>query len=191
MKSMLQSKQSDQFDTLHLIHVVVVVSSFRCECFLRNSFFLFWRKAERGWKWREIYRWPAKKAKANVNIDCFSLIIGQWKLSKGQWKVREKSLNFWLSDEWQPCNWSFLLDQTPEDGKRGWGVIIKGRRLFWIFPSKGGDSSSEVINWAPAFIQGSTVWIFYYLPSEIFFVTLDETSSYWICWIFRELHDGT
>ena len=32
LKSMLQSKQSDQFDTLRLIHVVVVVSGFRCEC---------------------------------------------------------------------------------------------------------------------------------------------------------------
>ena len=41
MKSMLQSKQSDQLDTLRLTHVVVVVSGFRCECFLPNSFFLF------------------------------------------------------------------------------------------------------------------------------------------------------
>ena len=40
-KSMLQSKQSDQFDTLRLIHVVVVVSGFRCERFLPNYFFLF------------------------------------------------------------------------------------------------------------------------------------------------------
>ena len=94
MKSMLQSKQSDQCNTLRLIHVVVVVSGFRCECFLPNSFFLFPWKAERGWKWREKYRWPAKKAKANVNIDCFSLIKGQWKLFKGQWKVRE-FLTFW------------------------------------------------------------------------------------------------
>ena len=45
------------------------------------------RKAERGWKWREKYWQPAKKAKANVNIDCFSLI-------KGLWKVGEKSRNF-------------------------------------------------------------------------------------------------
>ena len=50
MKSMLQSKQSNQFDTLCLTHVVVVVIGFRCECFLPNSFFLFPRKAERGWK---------------------------------------------------------------------------------------------------------------------------------------------
>ena len=35
-----------------------------------------------------------KKAKANVNIDCFSLIKGQWKPFKGQWKVRE-FLTFW------------------------------------------------------------------------------------------------
>ena len=52
-KSILQSKQSDQFDTLCLTHVVVLVSGFCCECFLPNSFFLFLRKAERGWKWRE------------------------------------------------------------------------------------------------------------------------------------------
>jgi len=43
---MLQSKQSNQFDTLRLTHVVVVVSGFRCDCFLPNSFFLFPRKAE-------------------------------------------------------------------------------------------------------------------------------------------------
>ena len=46
MKSMLQSKQSNQFNTLRLTHVVVVVSGFRCDCFLPNSFFLFPRKAE-------------------------------------------------------------------------------------------------------------------------------------------------
>ena len=40
------------------------------------------------------YRWPAKKAKVNVNMDCFSLIKGQWKLFKGQWKVKEL-LTFW------------------------------------------------------------------------------------------------
>ena len=47
LKSMLQSEQSDQFDTLRLIHVVVVVSGFRCERFLPNSFFLFPHKAKR------------------------------------------------------------------------------------------------------------------------------------------------
>ena len=41
MKSMLQS---DQFDTLCLTHVVVVVSGFRRECFLPKSFFLFPQK---------------------------------------------------------------------------------------------------------------------------------------------------
>ena len=41
MKSMPQSKQSDQFDTLRLTRVIVVVSGFRCECFLPNSFFHF------------------------------------------------------------------------------------------------------------------------------------------------------
>ena len=52
-KSMLQSKQSNQFDTLRLTHVVVLVSGFHCGFFLPNSFFFFLRKAERGWKWRE------------------------------------------------------------------------------------------------------------------------------------------
>ena len=41
---MLQRKQSDQFDTLRLTHVVVVVRGFRRECFLPNSFFLFPQK---------------------------------------------------------------------------------------------------------------------------------------------------
>ena len=52
-KSMLHSKQSNQFDTLRLTLVVVVVSGFHCGFFLPNSFFFFLRKAERGWKWRE------------------------------------------------------------------------------------------------------------------------------------------
>ena len=43
-KSMLQSKQSDQFDILRLPHVVVVVSGFRSACFLPNSFFSFCEK---------------------------------------------------------------------------------------------------------------------------------------------------
>ena len=47
-KSLLQSKQSNQFDTLRLTHVVVVVSGFHCGFFLPNSFFFFLRKAERG-----------------------------------------------------------------------------------------------------------------------------------------------
>ena len=50
MKSMLQSKQSDQFDTLRLI---------RSSC---------------GQWFSSI---ACKKAKANENIDCFSLIKGQ------------------------------------------------------------------------------------------------------------------
>ena len=44
-----------------------------------------------------------KETKANVDIDYFSLIKGQWKLFKVHWKVRNKSGNFQLSDEWQPC----------------------------------------------------------------------------------------
>ena len=37
---------------------------------------------------------PKKKAEVNGNMDCFSLIKDQWKLFKGQWKVRENSGNF-------------------------------------------------------------------------------------------------
>ena len=44
IKSMLQSKQSNQFDTLRLTHVVVVVSGFCSESFLPNSFFLLLQK---------------------------------------------------------------------------------------------------------------------------------------------------
>ena len=44
---MLQSKQSNQFDTQGLTHVVAVVSGFHCGFFLPNSFFLFPQKAER------------------------------------------------------------------------------------------------------------------------------------------------
>ena len=61
--SMLQSKQRDQFDTLRVTYAIVVVSGFRCEWFLPNSFFLFPRKAEKGWNARERCRWPAKKLK--------------------------------------------------------------------------------------------------------------------------------
>ena len=51
-KSMLQSKQSDQFHATHdTCRLLVVVSGFRCEYFLALS-------AERGR--RENNRWPAK-----------------------------------------------------------------------------------------------------------------------------------
>ena len=80
-KSMPQSKQSDQHSTSNTCNSCG--QWFSCQCFFPNSFFL----AERGWKWRENYRWPAEKAKVKVNMDCFSLI-------KGQWKVRE-FLSFW------------------------------------------------------------------------------------------------
>ena len=83
--------------------------------------------------------------------------------------------------------WTRLQKMAREVG--GW--LLKGGDYFWIFPSKGGDSSREAINRGTAFIQGNMVWVYYYLPAIIFFVTLDETSSYWICWIFRELgHRG-
>ena len=51
MKTMLQSKESDQLETLHgvrLTHVVVVISVFPSGRFLPNSFFLPLREAERG-----------------------------------------------------------------------------------------------------------------------------------------------
>ena len=65
-------------------------------------------------------------------------------------------------------HWSVLLDQIPlqldregikerEDGERGRGTIIRGRRLFQIFLSKGGDYSREVINGGTAVIRGNTV----------------------------------
>ena len=100
MKSILQSQQGYKFDTLCLTHVVVVVSGFRYECFLPNSFFPFSRKAERGWKWREKYRWPAKNAKVNVKHRFFLINKRSVKYCL---QVREKSgksqgiLNFLMS----------------------------------------------------------------------------------------------
>ena len=39
------------------------------------------------------------------------------------------------------------------DGRRGVGeTIIRGRRLFYIFPSKGGDYPGEAINRGTAII---------------------------------------
>ena len=74
VRSMLQS---DQFDTLRLTHVVVVVSGFRSECFLPNSPVLFPAKSGKRLKMkREMLMACKKKVKVNVNIDCFSLIKG-------------------------------------------------------------------------------------------------------------------
>ena len=65
-----------------------------------------------------------------------------------------------------------MLDQIPlkldregikerEDDEKGCGgggaAIIRERRLFLIFPSKGGDYSREAINRGTAIIQGNTV----------------------------------
>ena len=72
MKSMLQSKQGDQFDTLRLTHVLVEVSGFRC----RGKRLKMKRKISMACK--------------KSSIDCFSLIQGQWKLFKSQWKVSWK-----------------------------------------------------------------------------------------------------
>ena len=98
MKSMLQSKQSDQFDTLRLTYVVVVVSGFRCEWFLPNTFFLFPReKREKFENGEKNVDGRQKRTKANGKIDCFSLIKGQWKLFKGQGKVREFLTFCWVA----------------------------------------------------------------------------------------------
>ena len=72
MKSMLQSKQGDQFDTLRLTHVLDEVSGFRCR--------------GKRLKTKRKISMACKKS----NIDCFSLIQGQWKLFKSQWKVSWK-----------------------------------------------------------------------------------------------------
>jgi len=57
-------------------------------------------KAEKGWKWRENSQWPAKnKLKQIINMDCFLLI----KVGENCLKIIEKSGNFLLSGEWQPC----------------------------------------------------------------------------------------
>ena len=69
-----------------------------------------------------------------------------------------------------------MLDQIPlkldregikerEDDEKGSGVggrgggstIIRGRRLFLIFPPKGGDYSREAIYRGTAIIRGNTV----------------------------------
>ena len=44
-----------------------------------------------------------------------------------------------------------------EDGETGGGeTIIRGRLLFYIFPSKGGDYPGEAINRGTAIIPGNT-----------------------------------
>ena len=87
-----------QFDTLRLTYVVVVVSGFCCEWFLPNNFFLFPReKREKFENEEKNFDGLQKKTKANVNIDCFSLIKGQWKLFKGQGKVREFLTFCWVA----------------------------------------------------------------------------------------------
>ena len=67
-----------------------------------------------------------------------------------------------------------MLDQIPrqldmhregikgrEDGERRGGVIIQGRQLFQMFPSKGDNYSREMINQEMAIIRGNMV---YWLP---------------------------
>ena len=74
--------------------VVVVVSGFSCECFLSIPSPSFREKRKETENEEKNIGGLQKKAKVNVNIDCFSLIKGQWKLFKGQGKVKEKSGNF-------------------------------------------------------------------------------------------------
>ena len=76
-KSILQSKQSDQFDTLCLTHDVVLVSGFCCECFLSIPSPSFCEKRKETENEEKNIGGLQKKAKVNVNIDCFSLIKGQ------------------------------------------------------------------------------------------------------------------
>ena len=67
-----------------------------------------------------------------------------------------------------------MLDQIPlqldmyregikgrEDDERWGGVIIRGRQLFQMFPSKGDNYSREMINQEMAIIRGNMV---YWLP---------------------------
>ena len=77
MKRMLQSKQSDQFDTLRLTHVVVVVSGFCRESLLQIPSSSFREKQKEVENEEKNIDGLQKKAKANVNMDCFSLIQGQ------------------------------------------------------------------------------------------------------------------
>ena len=94
--------------------------------------------------------WMAcKKAKVNVNMDCFSLIKGQWKLFKGQWKVGE-FLTFWKV--------AALIKERR--WREGWGVIILNIAI------KGGDYSREAINRGTAIIWGSTVIICNVIPNH-------------------------
>ena len=47
---------------------------------------------------------------------------------------------------------------TLEHFTQSSNAIIRGRRLFEIFPSKGGDYSREAINQGTAIIRGNTVF---------------------------------
>ena len=92
-KSMVQGKKSDQFDT----------TSDTCgSC---DQWFSLWMlsckfvlplsaQSRKFLKMKRKLLMAPKKAKVNGNMDCFSLIKDQWKLFKGQWKVRE-FLTFW------------------------------------------------------------------------------------------------
>ena len=65
---MLQSKQNDQFDTPRLTHVVVVVSGFRCECFLSNTLLPHSEKSGKRLKMKRKLSTACKKAKVNVSM---------------------------------------------------------------------------------------------------------------------------
>ena len=93
------------------------------------SKFLVSAKSGKRLKMKRKISMPTKKAKANVNIDCFSLIIGQW-------EVRE----FLLSDEWQP--WGKLFHVFLETGTSlnhrhflvaVWAMFKSSCLLFCVF----------------------------------------------------------
>ena len=94
-----------------------------------NSFSLFPREAEKGWKLREKCSWPIKKTKANVNIDCFSLIKGQWKLFKVQWKVREFLTFWWVAT----LNHLLYLRASENLGNFYWDVLPSSTIQFFLF----------------------------------------------------------
>ena len=70
MKSMLQSKQSDQI----WFSLWMLSSKFLLPLSVKSGKRL---------KMKREISMAAKKAKVNVNVDCYSLIKGQWKLMSG------------------------------------------------------------------------------------------------------------
>ena len=130
MKSMLQSKQSDQFDALRQTHVVVVVSGFRCGRFLPNSFFLFPLSLGKRLKTRRKVSMAFGKSESECKHRLFSLIKGQSKLFKGQWKVRE-FLTFWWVATLNKHRWRYF----PDIVKVCFSVVV----VWFLNPFHSGD----------------------------------------------------